>query len=367
MRRTFFLVLLVCLSAGLLVSPSQAQSNERCFEETGYCIAGPIRAYWENNGGLAVFGFPITEVREGHIEESDWRGPVQWFERDRLEDHGDGLVLAGRLGAELLARQARPWETALKVEGAPPECRYFPETGHSLCAPFRSYWEQNGGLERFGYPITEPGAEFIEGTTLTVQYFERRRMEHHVDLAGTPFEVQLGLLGAQLISTTGCFQAGPPLQATAYVYRDSLGCTIGNAHATTMAFQPFERGAMIWFPSLARVPRIYVLFRSDDGQLTHEIHGDVGAPPEPEDRAEAPEGLYTPENGFGRLWHESPSIRERLGWAIAPEEAFDGIFYQFEKGNMIYRSNATTDEVTIMYSQNGGAEVIPRITTPDMQ
>lgn len=150
MRRTFFMVLLVCLSTGLLVSPSQAQSNERCFEETGYCISGAIREYWERNGGLAVFGFPITEIREESVHESDWREPVQWFERDRLENHGDGLVLAGRLGATLLERQLRPWEEAPKVDTAPPECRYFAVTGHSLCEPFRSYWEQNGGLERFG-------------------------------------------------------------------------------------------------------------------------------------------------------------------------------------------------------------------------
>ena len=34
-------------------------------------------------------------------------------------------------------------------------CRYFPQTGHSLCGIFLSYWLNNGGLERFGYPVTE--------------------------------------------------------------------------------------------------------------------------------------------------------------------------------------------------------------------
>ncbi len=38
---------------------ARAQAGERCFPETGFCIAGRIRTYWEQNGGLPVFGFPI--------------------------------------------------------------------------------------------------------------------------------------------------------------------------------------------------------------------------------------------------------------------------------------------------------------------
>jgi hypothetical protein len=33
-----------------------------------------------------------------------------------------------------------------------------------------------------------------------VQYFERNRFEHHPEFAGTPDEVQLGLLGSRLYS-----------------------------------------------------------------------------------------------------------------------------------------------------------------------
>lgn len=38
--------------------PALAADGERCFGETGFCISGRIRQYWENNGGLPVFGFP---------------------------------------------------------------------------------------------------------------------------------------------------------------------------------------------------------------------------------------------------------------------------------------------------------------------
>ena len=33
--------------------------------------------------------------------------------------------------------------------------RFFPETGHSLSFGFKAFWEHNGGLAVFGYPLTD--------------------------------------------------------------------------------------------------------------------------------------------------------------------------------------------------------------------
>ena len=197
---TVMAVLLITLPG---TSPAvSAQQSERCFPETGFCISGPIRAYWERNGGLAVFGYPISNQQIENVEGT-WSGPVQWFERDRLEDHGGAEgVLAGRLGARYLELQGRPWVRGTETPPARPTgpCRYFEITGYSICnLSFRIYWEQNGGLERFGYPITPAFEEQVEGRTYTVQYFERRRMEYHPELAGTPYEVLLGLLGRDIL------------------------------------------------------------------------------------------------------------------------------------------------------------------------
>ncbi|NJL34105.1 MAG: hypothetical protein HC893_09895 [Chloroflexaceae bacterium] len=102
----FALVLALSMYADLLITPvSYAQSNERCFEETGYCISGSIRDYWEQRGGIELFGLPLSPARLQTIEQN-WTGPVQWFERGRLEDHGLAGVLEGRLGARV-ARPAR--------------------------------------------------------------------------------------------------------------------------------------------------------------------------------------------------------------------------------------------------------------------
>ncbi|MGH2353936.1 MAG: hypothetical protein ACRDJN_20215, partial [Chloroflexota bacterium] len=80
------------------------------------------------------------------------------------------------------------------------------ETGHNVYGGFLTYFTTNGGLEAFGYPITE---EFQEpnqdgtGRDYTVQYFQRARFEYHPEFAGTPYEVQLGLLGSEILRQRG--------------------------------------------------------------------------------------------------------------------------------------------------------------------
>ncbi|MFW6075413.1 MAG: prenyltransferase/squalene oxidase repeat-containing protein, partial [Chloroflexota bacterium] len=73
---------------------------------------------------------------------------------------------------------AGPQEPAGELEAAmqPAEpiadCTYFEETSHNLCDNFEIYWQENGGLKIFGYPLTEP----FEDGDATVQYFERARL-----------------------------------------------------------------------------------------------------------------------------------------------------------------------------------------------
>ena len=114
--------------------PPPVQPDARCFPETGYCMYGRIREYWEGNGGLAVFGYPISN--QARYSTPDGIFDLQMFERERLEYHPESPrpfdVLIGRLGAELLSRQGRPWET-LPREQAQPGCAFFPERG-TICA-----------------------------------------------------------------------------------------------------------------------------------------------------------------------------------------------------------------------------------------
>jgi hypothetical protein len=80
--------------------------------------------------------------------------------------------------------------------GEDDRCRYFARTGHYVCDEFLEYFESRGGLEIFGYPLSEP-FEDLTHEGLWVQYFQRARMEWHPDNP-IPYQVQLGLLVDEL-------------------------------------------------------------------------------------------------------------------------------------------------------------------------
>ncbi len=186
--------------------PAQGQENEQCFPETGFCVSGRILEYWQQNGGLPVFGFPITPQREETI--GDWTGQAQWFERNRLELHPENEapydVLLGRLGAPIVEREGISTPREEPREG----CTYFEQTGYNVCGDFLAYWSSHGlnldgqpgftfeeSLGLFGLPLTgEVEATLEDGMTRTIQWFERARFERHPE-NDPPFDVLLALLG----------------------------------------------------------------------------------------------------------------------------------------------------------------------------
>jgi hypothetical protein len=182
------------------------------YPETMHNLGGVFRGYWQAKGGLAQFGYPKTEVfRE--VNPSDGKiYPVQYFERNRFEWHAENTgtqyeVLLGLLGNQLTEVRRAAGETPFKpAENAnQPGGAYFPETRHNLSNLFRGYWEQNGGLAIYGYPVSESFEEVNpdDGHTYTVQYFERNRFEYHPENKGTKYEVLLGLLGNSLLRLKG--------------------------------------------------------------------------------------------------------------------------------------------------------------------
>ena len=76
------------------------------------------------------------------------------------------------------------------------ECEYFSETGHWVCGEFLDFFHTRGGLELFGYPLTEAFDDPMHGG-LRVQYFQRARMEWHPSKP-SPHKVLLGLLVDEL-------------------------------------------------------------------------------------------------------------------------------------------------------------------------
>jgi hypothetical protein len=366
MRRIILLLWMTMLSSGILggAPVASAATGDRCFSETGYCIAGSIRTYWERNGGLQVFGYPISALQT-ETNNDNWNGPTQWFQRDRLEDHAaQGIgILAGRLGARYLELQGRSWDAYARVSQAPNPnvCRYFPITGHSLCGAFLSYWEHNGGLERFGYPITEPMQENMAEFSGTTQYFERRRMELHPELAGTPYEVLLGLLGRDLLDPYGCKAVVSNLQKTAAAYLDLFNCPAPFPQVSAaIVTQSYERGQMIWIRGVG-TNWIWVFYYDNArSSLVWELYQDRWSEGQPISGGETPPtGLIEPQRGFGTLWRSDPKIRSTLGWAVSNEFADIGTQQYFRGGAwMLYR--AAPDRVYLLRS-DGRADDIARI------
>ncbi|MBC8076615.1 MAG: hypothetical protein H7Y32_11120 [Chloroflexales bacterium] len=201
----------VILAMALPLDLAQAATAQRCFTETNLCIKGRLLRFWEQNGGLAVFGLPITSQRKESVEGEELQ--VQWFERNRLELHERNRepndVLVGRIGFDRLAQDGRDW-TAFPKSDAQPGCRFFAETGHNVCGEMLAAWRANGleldgkrgtseaeSLALFGLPLSDSQAETLsDGVQYTVQWFERARFELHPANPASS-RVLFGLLGRE--------------------------------------------------------------------------------------------------------------------------------------------------------------------------
>lgn len=194
--------LLLLTAAGQVGYEPQRAGADTTFPQTGFTIWGPFEEYWKANGGLAQFGLPRTTV---YPAGSDY--DAQWFERalftynpSKPDPYKVELHL---LGSQITEgrRDEVPFQPAPRLS----EGQYFEPTGHNLSGKFLEYWESTGGLAIYGYPLSESFMERSEsdGQMYMVQYFERNRFEYHPENEGTQFEVQLGLLGSELLDTQG--------------------------------------------------------------------------------------------------------------------------------------------------------------------
>lgn len=193
------LFLVIMLLAGTLLPGEPAYADTLSGEplyvaETGHTLGYGFRKFFEERGGLTLFGLPLTEV---FLEDGK---PVQYFERARLEWHAtSATVQAGHLG-RWAAQQYSLSPAFAPVAAAPPDAIYFQQTGHTLRGMFLRFWRTYGGVVNFGYPLSEEfSQQGQQGQTLLVQYFERARFELHPDGQGG-FQVQLGHLGREYLA-----------------------------------------------------------------------------------------------------------------------------------------------------------------------
>ncbi|MDQ5822581.1 MAG: alpha/beta hydrolase [Chloroflexota bacterium] len=201
-RRSVQLSIVVLLVVGVpLLAPTSMHGQRGCvkFPETGYDICYQFLDYWQQHGGLAQQGYPIS----GRFEE---RSPVdgkaymvQYFERAVFEAHPENEpphdLLLSLLG-NAAYKQKYPAGAPNQEPNSSLGSVLFKETGKRLGGRFLQYWQENGGLTQQGFPVSD---EFLEkseldGKTYRVQYFERAVFELHPENQ-PPHDVLLSQLG----------------------------------------------------------------------------------------------------------------------------------------------------------------------------
>jgi len=195
------------LLAAALLSPmvggqpraTHAQGDSQTFPQTGKTVSGTFLTYWNNHGGLAQQGYPISDQMQ-EVSSTDGKTyTVQYFERAVFEMHPENQppydVLLSLLGT-FLYNQKYPTGAPNQMPNNEAGSQLFAATGHRVGGLFLDYWNNHGGLAQQGYPISDEFQETsdLDGKTYKVQYFERAVFEAHPENQ-PPYNVLLSQLG----------------------------------------------------------------------------------------------------------------------------------------------------------------------------
>lgn len=308
------------LNKNPLYLPQPSMPRSRYFPATGCSVKEDFLEFFEKNGGVEIFGNPISEefVLDGV--------PQQYFERARLERReGHGVVLAP-LGLEVhggIDPAVPDWTTPWSKSQV-----YFPETGHVVSNAFLDFYNTHGGPFIFGPPITEAQ---LEGGRI-VQFFRNFQMEWHPE---DPLnKVYLASLGSLVYHKSGR-GTGEPSHYFGEVWRDNpkvrqgLGGPVSGEYTVEMAEQWFEGGYMLWRKD---INKIYILYKGGYWQA----FDNPWKPGDLESRGTTPpEGRQEPVKSFGKIWWRLGGPEGQIGWALGPQRDFEGQYQELERGLMI--------------------------------
>src|SRR6266487_3328848 len=133
------------------------------FPQTQHAAVNSFLAFWKRTpNALFVLGYPISQpfIEESFTEPGTYYR-VQYFERAILEEHpenyGTRYYILGRLLGNQIVK-SRAGEAPFQPAADPGDGTFDSATSHTLRngpAPFRSFWQKNGGLSVFGRPTSE--------------------------------------------------------------------------------------------------------------------------------------------------------------------------------------------------------------------
>jgi hypothetical protein len=165
-----FLVLIFTVIGIARQTASAQVTDSRYFPETGHWVTGDfLTKYQAIPNPTTLYGNPLTEAFIDSEEKT-----VQYFEKVRFEldpTLPTGIQVKLSPLGEYLYQEGQQ----MVMPSNTPACRYFPESGNSVCYAFLDFFEENGGVTQFGYPIS--GFEIQNGWI--AQYFQNARFEWH--------------------------------------------------------------------------------------------------------------------------------------------------------------------------------------------
>ena len=150
-----------------------AQSGEpwQNFPDTGHNVSGEFWVFYRSIPNAAfIFGSPITE----QFTDAQTGRTVQYFQRTRFELHPENPIAQRVVISALGAYVYQHSTSSGSVNGYNPiGCRFYQETGASLCYAFLDFFDRHGGEAMFGKPISP----YVFYNDRIVQYFERARFD----------------------------------------------------------------------------------------------------------------------------------------------------------------------------------------------
>jgi len=182
---------LIFADSFVAVAQGTSAGDRRFFPETSCYVGGEFLAFYDRYGGRQFLGLPRTN------QLSQDGLTVQYFQRARMElcpQNPQPYRVQLSLLGDLLGYRAPPIPSSSIPPTTDPQRRYYPQTGHSLSYVFLQYFDSHGGLDVFGYPITEL---FMESGRI-VQYFQRAKMLWYPEYVA-PNQIALDNLGDEYL------------------------------------------------------------------------------------------------------------------------------------------------------------------------
>jgi hypothetical protein len=203
--------------------PATPGAGKLYFAASGHNLSEPFRSRWEQAGGEAVLGTPLSEERYA----TGAGGVLQTFDNlTLLYDPGQsppfdvrGQPLGKSVWAEIIPGSAA--QPVAGCSGASQVCQFFPETGHTLSEPFASFWSGFGGAPIFGPPISEPFAD-PDAPETQVQVFEGAVLESRGGVV-SPRAMGRYLTDRDGLASDPAFLPAPPTGGNTYLVKASDG------------------------------------------------------------------------------------------------------------------------------------------------